>query len=200
MATIAPPEALATGPRTRRWTREEFQRAISLGLFRPDERLELIGGEVCEKMTMNSPHATGISLVEKALRALLPPGLYLRVQLPLALGRDSQPEPDIAIVSGDPRDYARQHPATAALVVEVAVASLPADRLVKNGLYAGAGIAEYWILNVEERLLEVYRDPVPAPGRPFGHHYRAITRYTEADTVAPLFAPAASISVADLLP
>lgn len=76
----------------------------------------------------------------------------------------------------------------------------PTDRSLKAGLYAQAGIAEYWIVNIPDRLLEVYRQPAVMAGHPFGHHYRYIVGYTESEFVTPLFAPTASVPVADLLP
>src|SRR5579862_4039929 len=80
-------------PGRRLWTVEEFERAIDVGIFRPDERLELIEGEIIEKMPQNSPHASGISAIEQAIRPLLPPGCYLRIQMPLVLDARSRPEP-----------------------------------------------------------------------------------------------------------
>jgi Uma2 family endonuclease len=83
----------------------------------------------------------------------------VRIQLPLALSEYDEPFPDLAVVSGSPRDYLAQHPTSALLVVEVSEASLKTDREVKGSLYASAGIPEYWILNLRERVLEVYREP-----------------------------------------
>jgi len=198
----APPTraALATAAR-RRWTREEFERATRLGLFRPEERLELIGGEVVRKMSpQESRHATGISLAEEALRRAFPSGHVVRVQLPLALGTHSEPEPDVCVVAGAIRDFEDDHPATAVLVVEVADTSLRDDRTVKAGLYAQAGIAEYWVVDLVGRAVDIHRDPVPMVDQPFGHHYRSVARHSEGATVSPLAAPEAAIPVAELLP
>jgi Uma2 family endonuclease len=85
--------------------------------------------------------------------------MHLRIQLPLVLGEYDEPFPDIAVVSGSPRDYLSLHPTTALLVVEVSEASLKTDREVKGSLYAKAGIPEYWIVNLKERVVEVYREP-----------------------------------------
>jgi Uma2 family endonuclease len=188
-------------PGRRRWTREEFERAGALGLFGPDERLELIGGEVVRKVSpQEAPHATGVRLAEEALRRALSQGFDVRAQLPLALTEDSEPEPDISVVPGTARDYAEHHPSSAALVVEVADTTLATDRGPKASLYARSGITDYWILNVVDRVLEVHRDPAPMADQPFGHHYRSITRHTARDSVDPLGAPGQSIRVADLLP
>jgi Uma2 family endonuclease len=192
--------ALAAIPR-RRWTRAEFHRALTLGVFRPDERLELIGGELVEKMSpQESPHATSIRLVEEALRVAFPSGHDVRVQLPLTLGEDSEPEPDVAVVVGSIRDFEEHHPTSAVLVVEVADSSLRTDRGTKAGLYAAAGIADYWIVNLIDRVLEIHRDPAGMADKPFGHHYRSITRHDELARVSPSAAAVATVHVADLLP
>jgi len=180
---------------------EEYHRATAAGAFRPDERLELIGGEIYENMSpQRSPHASGISAVEEALRNILPESHFIRIQSPLTFLPDSEPEPDVAVVAGSWRDYIESHPSTAVFVAEESDTSLSTDRTLKAGLYASAGIPEYWILNLNERLLEVYRDPVPSPSEPFGHGYRSIQRLTDTETAAPLYAPDAQIRVADLLP
>lgn len=198
MVTTSP--AQLNLPSRRGCTREEFQRAADLGLFGPEERLELIEGEIITKVTHISPHATAICLMNEALRSAFAPTYTLRVQLPLALGDRNQPEPDISVVTGSIRDYAQSHPTTAVLVVEVSDTTLQMDRTTKAGLYARAGIEESWIVNVSDRMLEVHRQPAAMAEQPLGHHYRSITRLTESDTIAPLAAPHATLVVADLLP
>jgi hypothetical protein len=86
------------------------------------------------------------------------------------------------------------------LIVEVADSSLAFDRGEKASLYARAGIADYWILNLSDRVLEVYREPVVAPHAQYGHRYGATTTLGPRDMVSPLAAPTAAILVADLLP
>jgi Uma2 family endonuclease len=121
----------------------------------------------------------------------------VREEKPLAIALDSEPEPDVAVVAGAPRDYRVTHPATALLVVEVAETSLGYDRKTKGPLYARAGIPEYWIVNLLDGALEVYREPAEMPD---GWIYRLIQRFEAADTVAPLMAPEAVVAVADLMP
>jgi len=180
-------------PHRRRWTREEFVRAADLGLFGPDERLELVEGEIIEQMPENSLHSSGVSAMEEALRAVLPAGCYLRIQSPLALGTYGQPHPDVAVVQGTWRDYIKNHPTTAALVVEVSDSSLDFDRSAKLRSYARARIYEYWILHLRGEVLEVHRGPV-------GDTYAEQIVLRSSDTVAPLFATDRSIAIADLLP
>lgn len=198
-AVVRPPER--AGPSRRLWSREEFHRAGEAGLFGPEERLELIGGEIVQKMTpQKTPHATAVSLGEAALRHLFPQGYYVRSQLPLALSAISEPEPDLAVVEGAIRDYEHEHPAFAVLIVEVADTTLTFDRTTKAGLYASAAIPEYWIVNLQDRVLECHREPGPMPDQPFGHHYRSITRYSEGSAMAPAASAGRHVAVADLLP
>jgi Uma2 family endonuclease len=188
-------------PGVRPLTREEYYRAGEAGIFGPEERLELIGGEVVKKASPQlTPHATSLRLVESALRRVFGEGYDVRSQLPLALGPHSDPEPDVCVVVGSVRDYEKEHPKTAVLVVEIADSTLRYDRTVKASLYAAAGIADYWLVNLPDRVLEVHREPMPMADQPFGHHYRSVTRHPEPETVSPLGAPAARIGVADLLP
>src|SRR5262249_23775846 len=105
-----------------------------------------------------------------------------------------------AVVAGAPRDYRDAHPATAVLIVEVAETSLRYDRTQKASLYARSDIAEYWIVNLPDRQLEVYRDPQPDAAQPFGFGYASVRILGEQDRVSPLAAPGVAIAVADLLP
>src|SRR5438045_8901542 len=97
---------MSEGVRTRRWTRKEYDRLIDIGVFRPDEPLELLGGELIVGEPQSSPHYTAIGLVEEALRAALGPGWLVRPHGPLALDDQSEPEPDVSLVPGPGRDYA----------------------------------------------------------------------------------------------
>jgi Uma2 family endonuclease len=198
MTTTGNTETLILPPR-KRWTREEFEHAIAVGTFHPESRLELIEGELVEQMTQNSPHATGVRLIDKLLNRVFQEGYDVRSQLPLVLG-ESLPEPDVAVVVGSPRDYALEHPETAVMIVEVSDTTLLYDRTTKAGLYARAGIPEYWILNLNDRVLEIHRQPAPMAEQPLGYHYRSITRHTKLETISLLAAPEAALLIADLLP
>jgi Uma2 family endonuclease len=178
---------------TRRWTREEYERLVEQGFFHPDERLELVEGVIYEMTPQSSVHATGVRLTERALHPLYAHGFDIRCQMPLALDLDSEPEPDTAIVIGKPEDYSASHPSTAVLVVEVADSSLLHDRKRKTRLYARAGIPEYWIDNLVDWCLEVYREPKDGA-------YTSRTVLREDDSVSPLSCPEASIPVASLFP
>jgi Uma2 family endonuclease len=185
---------------TRRWTRAEYDRLIDIGVFRPHERLELLGGDLVVSEPQNSDHYTAIGLVEDALRAALPPGWLVRSQGPLELDDDSEPEPDIAVTAGDRRRYARRHPSRPALVVEVAESRLAFDREHKGSLYARARLDDYWIVNLVDRVLEVYRRPVPDPSAPFGWRYASSEVFSAESFVELLAVPGARVLVRDLLP
>ena len=180
---------------TYRWTREAFEKLAEVGLVDPDARLELIDGEILQKMSpQSSRHATAVLLVAEALRSVFAsPAYTIRVQLPLALGPYSEPEPDVAVVEGPPRRYRDEHPSSAVLVVEVADASLAFDRTRKATLYARAGIPDYWIVNLLDGVLEVHR-------RPEGDAYRQHHVLTPRDRVRPLAQPEVELPVAELLP
>ncbi len=186
--------------RTRRWTRLEYERLIDAGMFCPGERLELLAGHLVVREPQGSLHATAIGLVEDALRACFGSGWVVRVQMPIALDDESEPEPDVAVVPGARRDYELAHPARPALLVEVAESSLDEDRGDKAGLYARARVPEYWIVNLVDRSLEVRREPAPTAAAPFGWRYRVVTILETGAPVSPLACSTARIQVADLLP
>jgi Uma2 family endonuclease len=186
--------------RTKRWTRLEYERLIDLGAFAPEERLELLGGQLVVREPLGTPHATGIRLVARALRAAFGPDWNIEAQLPVALDEESEPEPDIAVVSGGPRDHSASHPSRPELVVEVAMASLALDRGEKASLYARAGVADYWIVNLVDNVLEVYREPVADPHGAYGWRYASTATLRRGDPVTPRALPDSAIPVSDLLP
>jgi len=185
---------------TRKWTRLEYDRLVEAEFFRPDDRIELLGGHMVVKEPQYSPHAVGISRVQRVLEATFGPGWYVRVQMPVALDDESEPEPDLSVVPGEPDDYLDAHPSSAVLLVEVALSRLRFDRDRKGSLYARARIADYWIVNIPDRRLEVYRDPIPDAAATFGWRYGLAVALTHEQRVTPLALPAASIAVAELLP
>ena len=185
--------------RTRRWTRLEYERLIDIGIFRPGERLELLAGHLVVREPQGSLHATAVGLAEDSLRACFGLGWVVRVQMPIALEDESEPEPDVAVVPGARRDYELAHPSRPALLVEVAEASAADDRGPKAGLYARGGVPEYWIVNLVDRVLEVRREPAPSPATPSGWSYGVVAILREGDSIAPLARPA-SIEVTALLP
>jgi Uma2 family endonuclease len=138
-------------------------------------------------------------LSEEALRTAFGPGHRIRVQQPIDLGRKVQPEPDLAVVRGEARDFA-EHPRTALLILRVSDASLDYDRLKKGHIYSTAGILDYWILNLQDRQLEIYREPGPDPQRRGRYRYAGQTIIPADGHATPLARPEARIPVINLLP
>jgi Uma2 family endonuclease len=183
---------------TRRFTRLEYDRLIAQGFFDEDERIELLDGQLVVREPQGSRHVVAVELVREALQHAFGKGYHIRGHSPVALDDVSEPEPDVAVVRGRLRDYVAAHPASPVLVVEVADSSLGKDRVRKAALYARAGIADYWIVNLNDRVLEVYRAPArTAAGR---WTYRSVSRLRARAAVAPLAAPGRRVPVAALLP
>lgn len=195
MRTMANYEA-----RTRRFSRAEYEKLIDLGVFQPGEAIELIGGELMVAEPQSAAHYTAIQKTAKALEAAFGPGWAVRTQGPIGLDDDSEPEPDVAVVPGGPDDYGRAHPSRPALTVEVAESSLAVDRQHKDSLYARAGLPDYWVLNLVDRVLEVYREPALDAAAPFGWRYARSEVFDATARVTPLAAPGSSIPVSHLLP
>lgn len=141
-----------------RWSRAEYERMVEAGVFNPHARFELIAGEIIDMTPQGSYHATAIQLMAESIRTLFAQGFHVRIQMPLAFGEDSEPEPDLAVVAGTYLDYRHQHPTQASLVVEVAHSTLAYDRLKAN-LYAQYQVPEYWLVNLKENCLEVFQQP-----------------------------------------
>ena len=190
----------ATPVPTKRWGRLEYERLVDRAVFQPGDRVELVGGQLVVREPQGSPHAVAVGLVEDALRPAFRSGWVVRVQMPVALDDDSEPEPDVAVCPGTPRDYLAGHPSQPVLLVEVAEASLAFDREHKGSLYARAHVPDYWIVNLVDRVLEVHRDPTPSAGAPYGCRFSTLLRLGAGDSISPLAAPHARIAVADLLP
>ena len=180
-----------TAPTTHRWTRREYHDLAKAGFLTEDDPVELIEGEIIHTSPQNAPHAVAVRLVRRVLQRIFPGNEYLvDEQLPLALGLHSEPEPDVSVIKGRPRDFLDDHPSSALLVVEVAEASLQFDRTRKRTLYAQHGLPEYWIINLVDRQLEVHRGPA-------GESYTE-TAVHAADEATSLRDQ--SVAVSDLLP
>lgn len=179
--------------RAKQWTREEYDRLVAAGAFRPEARVQLVQGEIVEMTPQSAAHATALLRLHKVLQAVFHEGHHVRPQLPLSLGTLSEPEPDIAVVAGSPDDYRDSHPTTAVLIVEVADTTLHFDRTRKQAAYADALVLEYWIVNLVAGVLEVYREPQ-------GAQYRTALRLGPDEAVTPASTPTGQLIVRDLLP
>lgn len=201
MPPIITDETIDTGIRRHLWTRTEVSHALQLGLFSSEQRMELIAGELIEKMTQDRPHGISLSKSQRMLETAFGAAFYVSVQTPLAVDAENEPEPDLMVVAGNPDDY-EDHPTAAAvaLLLEVSDTTVRYDQNTKADLYARAGIVEYWVLILKTRTLEVRREPIALSEAPTGYGYRSLTLYRETDTVTPLNAGGAVISVSSLLP
>ncbi len=142
-----------------RYTVEEYEALIESGELTENDRVELIRGEIIEKMAINDRHVTCVDRLNRILNRMADDDLMTSIQNPIRLN-DSQPEPDVALkraaATGKP------YPADILLLIEVAESSLEYDQQTKAPLYAENGIAEYWIVNLNDDCVEVHRDPTPA--------------------------------------
>jgi len=145
----------------RRITVEEYEVMYEAGVFKPDERLELINGEILKVAPMNAPHMAHVARLSRIFIETLGRKATVFTQLPVVLSEDSEPEPDISILRWRSDDYFSAKPSAQDVyaIIEVASTSLVYDRRVKLPLYARVGVPEVWIVNVQARELEVYRNP-----------------------------------------
>jgi Uma2 family endonuclease len=172
---------------------DEYHRMIEVGIFDEDEHVELLEG-VIVTMTPQSPaHAHCIRWLNRFLTRALPDEYVVGVQLPLALGQRNEPQPDLAVVRATAASRDR-HPETAVLVIEVARESLRLDHKVKAALYARFAVPEYWIVNVEDRVVEVFSDPDATRAA-----YRRTRTVASGETLASEALPQVSFPVSELL-
>lgn len=183
-------EAFAIEPElVRPLKRSEYDRMIELGLFQ-DERVELLRGVLVKLSPQLAPPASAIRKLTQLLMAQLQGRFMLSIQSPLALSDDSEPEPDVAVVTLG--DYDAQHPTTALLVIEVSDSTLRKDRC-KAALYASAGIGEYWIVNLGARTVEVYTSPD-------GNRYAEARTLRPGDVLHPTVISDVAIAISEIMP
>ena len=161
-AIVAAPQSKAV-PALQFWrfSVAQYHEMIRTGILDEDAPVELIEGWIITKMPKNPPHCFSNELAQEALARVLPSGYFVRAQQPFTTD-DSEPEPDVMVVKGERRDFLERHPHgdEIPLIVEVADASLARDRKLKRRLYARAGVAMYWIINLNKRQIETYTEPV----------------------------------------
>lgn len=191
----APPSTRPADPRPWRWTPEQFFALAEQGHF-GEKRVELIRGEIVEMSPPGWPHTVAKTKTADVLRSAFAGRGWVNEQSPMPT-EDSVPLPDVAVYPGRIEDYS-DHPTDPLLVVEVAATTLTNDTTTKLELYAEEGHREYWVVDVENRQLLVFRDPRPIPAG--GHTYHTRLTLGPADSISPLVAPTAVIRVADLLP
>ncbi len=148
-----------------RFTVDQYHEMIDKGILTDDDPVELLEGWLVIKMSKNPPHSVVSQLIREAIGPLLPTDWFVSSQEPITT-KTSEPEPDVSVVKGRRRDYLKRHPFPheVGLLVEVSDASLDRDRTIKKRIYAQARIPVYWIVNLIDKLIEVYTDPT-GPGK-----------------------------------
>jgi len=179
----------------RLWTVDEYHRMIQAEILTTDDMVELIEGQILQMSPQNPPHAATTQRTWKYLSRLLIDKADLRVQLPITLLPTSEPEPDIAVVRFDSRDYLDSHPTPddIFLLLEVADNTLNKDCNQKARTYAKAKIADYWVLDVNRHQIYVFREPGNT-------NYQQKAILGENDTLSPLAFPEIEVEVKQLFP
>ena len=189
---LSAPVAEAVAPR--RLTIEEFER-IPDDVFPQGERVELIDGLIYTKMGQNDPHIFALLYMIEALRSVFGSGFVFLSQMPTRFAGGSKIEPDVLVLRGRIGDYEGRRvdpPTDVALLVEVSDTSLAYDQANKAQLYATHGVPEYWIVNLQNRTLEVRRRPRPELGA-----YAETLVFQEGESVP---AGSGAVEVSDVLP
>jgi len=184
-------------PTLHRWTFEQYMRLGEVGLF-PDSRTELIDGEIYDVPAQNNPHVAAISNINRLLVAAFDDNYWLSVQSTVRLRRGDAPDPDFAVRPGKPSSDPNTYPQPL-LIIEISDRTLLFDQVVKSSLYAANGIEDYWVVNVNDRQVEVYRQPVEDAARRFGWRYGVLSVYRAPQSVSPLAKPDAALEVARML-
>lgn len=180
---------LVAPDRVRPISRREYEKMVELGWFE-DERVELIDGVVLCMSPEGAPHGGTIQRLTQILVLALHPRAAVRVQSAFAASDGSEPEPDLAVVP--PGDYDDAHPTLAYLIIEVSDTSLAKDRSVKATLYAESGAPEYWVVNLQGKLIEVYTDIVHGI-------YTRVTPYRKGEAIRLRHFPDVEIHVDSIL-
>ncbi|KKI99778.1 Uma2 family endonuclease [Prochlorothrix hollandica] len=188
------PTALATLP-LRRWTVAEYHTLAAAGILTSQDRIELLDGHLVTMSAKGRPHIIALRLLAQTFSNALQNQRLIFLQDPIALSPTSEPEPDLTLVQGQELDYLQRHPQPHEidLIVEVADSTLKTDCEVKSLLYAQAGIAEYWVVDVAQRQVWVFREPDPAG-------YRSRVIYGPTAQLSPLACPAVNIPIEAILP
>lgn len=198
--SVAPPIPVQRQipPRPKRWTTSEFHKIGDKGVFE-GENLILVNGEILVMPAAGGPHDVALTLLDDSIRKVFAVGFVSRCQMSLVLGKSIDPVPDMAVVAGSARDFLMK-PTTAVLVVEVSDSSLDYDIVDKASLYASAGISDYWVVDLVNRQLIVFRDPQADATKPFQFGYANVTTHQPGQSVSPLAAAGATVAVTDLMP
>jgi Uma2 family endonuclease len=183
-----------TEPTRYRFSRDEYFQMCEQGLF-IDKRVQLIGGEIIEMPAQGNFHLATIRRIERLLEAAFGSGFWVRMQGTLDLAPHGVPDPDIAVIEGNPDEPSLDLPTGSLLVAEISDSTLSYDRNAKASLYAASDIQEYWIVNIPDRQLEVRREPTLDASGAFGYKYKSLMILKSGEAISPLTAPEASIPI-----
>lgn len=144
------------------FTVEDYYKMAEVGILEPEDRVELIQGEIIQMSPIKSFHSSIVDDLHEILVLLLHGKAIVKSQNPLAIGAYSEPEPDLTIAHFQTHKYRDHHPRpeNVHFLIEVADTTLQKDRKLKLPLYAKAGIPEVWIVNLKKENVEVYYNPV----------------------------------------
>lgn len=184
-------------PKVRLWTRAEYHQMADLGWF-DGQRAELVEGEIVVLSPQKFGHGATTDRVREILHNLLHDEFWVRMQLPIAIGETSEPEPDVSVVPGKREDYTA-HPTGASLLVEVSDTTLTYDRGKKMRLYAKAGIFEYWIINLQDQEVEVRRRPAGGSSADEPGKYLDLQVYRRGEVIGVGLKAGAEVGVDQLL-
>ncbi|MBW4656292.1 MAG: Uma2 family endonuclease [Kaiparowitsia implicata GSE-PSE-MK54-09C] len=173
---------------------QDYHRMVEAGILAADERVELIEGQLYRMAAKGTAHSAAVTRIDRVLSRLLAGRALLRFQDPVQLSDFSEPEPDVAVVHIDSLDYEDHHPTPGKIfwLIEVSDSTLRRDRDLKVPMYGRSGIAEYWILDVQERCLHVFRQPT-------ADRYETEQTLYEEDTITPLAFPDCEVAVGKLV-
>lgn len=179
----------------RLWTVEEYHRMAETGILDDSEHVELLEGKIIGMSAKGTAHRSAVGRSDYLLKEALKNRAWVSVQDPITLNDRSEPEPDIAVVKIDPLDYADHHPVPSEVyfIIEVADSSLKFDCETKSKAYAQAEIKDYWVLDVVERQLYIFREPT-------SEGYKSKVVLGEQETISPLQFPDLQIGVREILP
>jgi Uma2 family endonuclease len=185
---------MAVQPEIHRFTVDDYRRMAEAGILGEDERVELIEGEIVEMAPIGSRHAACVKRLNRLLSASVQVDVIVAVQDPVMLDPHTEVQPDIALVHARDDFYAASHPGPKdlVLVIEVAETSMTYDRSVKLPLYARAGVAEVWLVDLSEECVDVHRGPTP-------NGYQEVTRARGGDRLSPAQAPRMELEASSVL-
>jgi Uma2 family endonuclease len=189
------PEPITTLDNLKSWTVQDYHRMSEMGILDPNERTELIAGQITLMVAKGTPHVITLQLLASELLGQIGTTALIRTQDPIHLDDSSEPEPDLVIVRGEILDYIDRHPQPTDihLLVEVADSTLSYDCQVKDKVYAKAGIPEYWVIDIKNRQVHIFRDP-QATG------YASQLILAESQTVSLFAFPAVIMPIGSILP